>query len=197
MCYPVLAPLSRGYPRLEGRLSTCYSPVRHSTRTPKDAFAFDLHVLGTPPAFVLSQDQTLQFESFASSPDKNQPAPPAIATVDTAQPGKRRLLLYGYKTVLTSMPLLLLEACRSSLADSLVKDLHRSTALFNKSVKRPMPEPKQPPRGIPTCGKTVPGSPAGTAPIQAPCPSRTNIYTCTASQGQGAIRGYCRKKAEE
>ena len=23
-------------------------------------FAFDLHVLGTPPAFVLSQDQTLQ-----------------------------------------------------------------------------------------------------------------------------------------
>lgn len=23
---------------------------------------FDLHVLGTPPAFVLSQDQTLQFE---------------------------------------------------------------------------------------------------------------------------------------
>jgi hypothetical protein len=25
-------------------------------------FAFDLHVLGTPPAFALSQDQTLQFE---------------------------------------------------------------------------------------------------------------------------------------
>ena len=23
-------------------------------------FSFDLHVLGTPPAFVLSQDQTLQ-----------------------------------------------------------------------------------------------------------------------------------------
>ena len=28
--------------------------------TPKDAF--DLHVLGLPPAFVLSQDQTLKFE---------------------------------------------------------------------------------------------------------------------------------------
>ena len=27
--YPVLAPLSRGYPGLEGRLPTCYSPVRH------------------------------------------------------------------------------------------------------------------------------------------------------------------------
>ena len=29
-----------------------YSPLR--------AFSLDLHVLGTPPAFVLSQDQTLQ-----------------------------------------------------------------------------------------------------------------------------------------
>ena len=28
--------------------------------TPKDGFSFDLHVLGLPPAFVLSQDQTLK-----------------------------------------------------------------------------------------------------------------------------------------
>ena len=27
--------------------------------TPMDGFTFDLHVLGMPPAFVLSQDQTL------------------------------------------------------------------------------------------------------------------------------------------
>ena len=27
--YPVLAPVSRSYPRAEGRLPTCYSPVRH------------------------------------------------------------------------------------------------------------------------------------------------------------------------
>ncbi len=27
--YPVLAPLSRSYPRARGRLPTCYSPVRH------------------------------------------------------------------------------------------------------------------------------------------------------------------------
>src|SRR5712671_4672295 len=32
--------------------SPVYSPLR--------AFSLDLHVLGTPPAFVLSQDQTLQ-----------------------------------------------------------------------------------------------------------------------------------------
>ena len=35
-----------------------YSPLR--------AFPFDLHVLGTPPAFVLSQDQTLQLKEFES-----------------------------------------------------------------------------------------------------------------------------------
>ena len=27
--YPVLAPVSRSYPRVGGRLPTCYSPVRH------------------------------------------------------------------------------------------------------------------------------------------------------------------------
>ena len=35
----------------------CYSPVRHSLSS-CDQSAFDLHVLGTPPAFILSQDQT-------------------------------------------------------------------------------------------------------------------------------------------
>ena len=29
-------------------------------------FAHDLHVLSTPPAFILSQDQTLQFRSFST-----------------------------------------------------------------------------------------------------------------------------------
>ena len=43
---------------MKGRLLTCYSPVRRSS-TPEGAFPLDLHVLSTPPAFVLSQDQTL------------------------------------------------------------------------------------------------------------------------------------------
>ena len=59
--YPVLVSLSANYSRHQGRLFTRYSPVRHSTGNPKIPFAFDLHVLSTPPAFVLSQDQTLQF----------------------------------------------------------------------------------------------------------------------------------------
>ena len=57
--YPVLAPVSEGYPKAKGRLLTCYSPVRRSS-TPERAFPHDLHVLSTPPAFVLSQDQTLR-----------------------------------------------------------------------------------------------------------------------------------------
>ena len=56
--YPVLDPVSQAYPRAEGRSPTCYSPVRRSC-TPEGALPLDLHVLSTPPAFVLSQDQTL------------------------------------------------------------------------------------------------------------------------------------------
>ena len=71
--YPVLAPVSRCYPRYKGRLPTRYSPVRHSTRSPKTTFSFDLHVLSTPPAFVLSQDQTLQFKAGNRSEETSSP----------------------------------------------------------------------------------------------------------------------------
>src|SRR5215813_10771142 len=63
--HPVLAHLSVGYPRLEGGLPTCYSPVRRCTQGVAPLFSLDLHVLGTPPAFVLSQDQTLQLNPGA------------------------------------------------------------------------------------------------------------------------------------
>ena len=36
------------------------SPLEHPHQKMVEAFPFDLHVLSTPPAFVLSQDQTLQ-----------------------------------------------------------------------------------------------------------------------------------------
>ena len=59
-CYSVLAIVSNSYPPLPGRLPTRYSPVRNSSaRCKHQASAFYLHVLGTPPAFILSQDQTL------------------------------------------------------------------------------------------------------------------------------------------
>ena len=61
--HSVLAPLSKCCPHLEGRLLTRYSPVRHLVFTEINT-PFDLHVLSTPPAFVLSQDQTLHDRSF-------------------------------------------------------------------------------------------------------------------------------------
>jgi hypothetical protein len=52
-----------------------YSPLR--------AFSLDLHVLGTPPAFVLSQDQTLQLRDFDPCPFSDPTGK------DPAQPGTR------------------------------------------------------------------------------------------------------------
>ena len=55
-----------------GALSPCGGQVAHAllTRPPLEHLGasssmspLDLHVLGTPPAFVLSQDQTLAFDS--------------------------------------------------------------------------------------------------------------------------------------
>ena len=66
--YAVLAVISDCYPPVQGRLPTRYSPVRHSVTMvflPKDSVqgaSFDLHVLSTPPAFILSQDQTLRLK---------------------------------------------------------------------------------------------------------------------------------------
>ena len=57
--HAVLAVLSNCYSPLSGRSPTCYAPIRHSPRS-CDQSAFDLHVLSTPPAFILSQDQTLR-----------------------------------------------------------------------------------------------------------------------------------------
>ena len=47
-----------------------YSPVRHFT-TPK-SLSCDLHVLSAPPAFVLSQDQTLNKLYFLFLSDKGR-----------------------------------------------------------------------------------------------------------------------------
>ena len=62
--YEVLFIVSNGYPSVRGRLPTRYSPVRRfplkeSSEDSSLRFSLDLHVLGTPPAFILSQDQTL------------------------------------------------------------------------------------------------------------------------------------------
>ena len=63
--YAALAVISHCYSPVWGRLPTRYSPVRHSLRTGV-LRSFDLHVLSTPPAFILSQDQTLVKKSDRS-----------------------------------------------------------------------------------------------------------------------------------
>ena len=67
-CYEVLITVSSSYPFVRGRLPTRYSPVRRfplilASEELVMSFSLDLHVLSTPPAFILSQDQTLN-QSF-------------------------------------------------------------------------------------------------------------------------------------
>ena len=68
--YAVLAAVSSRYPPACGRLSPRYSPVRHSHAQSLGfrLSPFDLHVLGTPPAFILSQDRTLMLFHVVLSP---------------------------------------------------------------------------------------------------------------------------------
>src|SRR6266699_1239343 len=86
--YPVLIPVSGSYPEAEGRLLTCYSPVRRSS-TPEGAFPLDLHVLSTPPAFVLSQDQTLH-QGHTTPPCNSKAMPNLILRNESQQPHPQR-----------------------------------------------------------------------------------------------------------
>ena len=62
--YPVLAPVSQGYPNPQDR----FPRVTHPSATHSRNRACDLHVLSLPPAFVLSQDQTLRFNHAHAAP---------------------------------------------------------------------------------------------------------------------------------
>ena len=70
MGHPVLIRVSPGYPSTKGGLPTCYSPVRRFPLA-EARFSLDLHVLSAPPAFVLSQDQTLREELVAGRSRRN------------------------------------------------------------------------------------------------------------------------------
>ena len=61
--YAVLATVSRCYSPLPGTFLHITHPCA-TLLAPEGTFSFDLHVLSTPPAFVLSQDQTLTFKSL-------------------------------------------------------------------------------------------------------------------------------------
>ena len=68
--------ISSGFPEL----SQSQGQVAHVLLTrspliphPKVSSSFDLHVLSTPPAFVLSQDQTLREKTLSLPPKRHDP----------------------------------------------------------------------------------------------------------------------------
>src|ERR1044071_7125962 len=67
-----------------------YSRVTHpfAARVPRRAFPLDLHVLSTPPAFVLSQDQTLQQKLVVKRPgNKMLPKESPTELPERSRPG--------------------------------------------------------------------------------------------------------------
>ena len=72
--YAVLAKVSLGCPPLEGGFLRVPHPsaARHHLVLLQNMLPLDLHVLGVPPAFNLSHDQTLHFfETFLSRLSKD------------------------------------------------------------------------------------------------------------------------------
>ena len=61
--YEVLATVSSGYSPLRGRFPRVTHPSATRVTGASSGPSFDLHVLSMPPAFVLSQDQTLKLIS--------------------------------------------------------------------------------------------------------------------------------------
>ena len=92
--HPALPPVSRSYSGAWGRSVTHYSPVRHSHPGSKlPGIPFDLHVLSTPPAFILSQNRTLHKKPFHGDIQS-----------DDSQKEKRRTILVRPRTVTQKTP---------------------------------------------------------------------------------------------
>ena len=92
--HPALPPVSRSYSGAWGRSVTHYSPVRHSHPGSKlPGIPFDLHVLSTPPAFILSQNRTLHKKLHGKADttalkkqETDEPTPTGLDTSKTPTP---------------------------------------------------------------------------------------------------------------
>ncbi len=77
--YGALIHVSMGYSPVKGRFHTRCAPVRRSSAESKlSPLPLDLHVLGLPLAFILSQDQTLHCRflyNISPSTTKHVPGP--------------------------------------------------------------------------------------------------------------------------
>ena len=81
-------------------MRTDYLRVTHPCATllaPEGAFAFDLHVLSIPPAFVLSQDQTLQFNILTQSLYKKIEQPIGLYSNSNKSNNRPAHLLFSFQ----------------------------------------------------------------------------------------------------
>ena len=84
--YPVLAPVSGRYPKEEGRLLTCYSPVRHSSTQQKPGFSVRLACVKHAASVRPEPGSNSPNKNKNVKAQKNQPnktARPAIPTKNT------------------------------------------------------------------------------------------------------------------
>src|SRR5581483_3908760 len=88
-----LSGINPGFPGL----SQCRGQITHVLLTrsplspgPKARFSLDLHVLSAPPAFVLSQDQTLREEIVVLRAEDKLPLPFELELKGRAQQGTTR-----------------------------------------------------------------------------------------------------------
>src|SRR3954451_917192 len=118
------------------KLRAGYSRVTHpfAARVPRKAFPLDLHVLSTPPAFVLSQDQTLQQKLGKLSRQQTNVAKgiqagtnrPGYKTIGT---GFTSTLLSSQRTTAKSTRLWTVRILRSCLQDGRSGDPRASVSL--------------------------------------------------------------------
>ena len=73
LCGDASCGISPGFPGLSRSLGQVAHVLltRSPLYLPRRAFSFDLHVLSTPPAFVLSQDQTLHDKCRSRRPSED------------------------------------------------------------------------------------------------------------------------------
>jgi hypothetical protein len=95
----VVSGISPGFPELsqsQGQVTHVLLTRSPLTPAPKHRDPFDLHVLSTPPAFVLSQDQTLQKRTINMHPRRG-PGRSVPTEVGTIQPTKTTLASQTYR----------------------------------------------------------------------------------------------------
>ena len=78
--YAVLAIVSNGYSPLLGRFPRVTHPSATKVTGASPGPSFDLHVLSMPPAFVLSQDQTLKL-NFSTPKGRRELREPSFAQI--------------------------------------------------------------------------------------------------------------------